>query len=97
MFEIKIEGLDELQRNLEQLGDRASQINGRQEIPMTELLTPGFLAKHSRFLSTNEMFEAGGFKVESTEDFAKISDDEWDQFIQQNTTFVTWEEMLSAA
>jgi len=97
MFEFKIEGLDELQRNLEQLGDRAGQINGRQEVPLTELLTPGFLAKHSRFLSADEMFEASGFKIETTEDFAKVPDDEWGLFIQQNTTFPTWGEMLSAA
>jgi hypothetical protein len=43
------------------------------------------------------MFEASGFKVESPEDLEKIPDAEWDQFIQQNTPFPTWSEMLSAA
>jgi hypothetical protein len=97
VFEFKIEGLDELQRNLEELGDRASQIHGRQEVPLNELLTAGFLAKHSRFLSVDEMFKASGFKVETSEDFAKIPDDEWEHFVQQNTTFATWHDMLSAA
>jgi hypothetical protein len=97
MFEFKMDGLDELQKNLEELGDRASQIHGTQEVPMNELLTPGFLAKHSRFLSPDEMFEAAGYSVESSEDFANIPDEEWNQFIQQNTTFASWDDMLSAA
>lgn len=97
MFEFKIEGLNELQRNLEQLSDRASQIHGKQEVPLNELLNPGFLAKCSRFLSTDEMFEASEFKVENTEDFARIPDDEWDHFIRRNTTFATWNDLLSAA
>lgn len=97
MFEFKIEGLDELQQNLKELADRASEMHGKQEVPLSELLTPGFLAKHSRFLSTDEMFEASGFKIESTEDFTKIPDDEWNRFIQQNTSFATWDDMLSAA
>ena len=97
MLEFKIEGLDELQRSLDELGSRASQIHGKQDIPLDELLTAGFLAKHSRFLSVDELFEASGFRVESAEDFASIPDDEWERFVQQNTTFATWEDMLSAA
>lgn len=97
MFEFKIEGLDEVQRNLEKLSDSASKINGVQEVPLTELLTPGFLAKYSRFLSVDEMFTASGFRVENSEDLEKISGIEWDHFIEGNTTFASWEEMLSAA
>lgn len=95
MFEIK--GLDELSKKLENLGDRADAMNGTQDVPLSELLTPGFLAKYSRFLSEDEMFEASGIKVESPEDFAKIPDEEWDDFIQHNTLFATWSDMLSAA
>jgi hypothetical protein len=97
MFEFKIDGLDELQRNLEELSDRADEIHGKHEVSLNELLTPGFLSKCSRFISADEMFEASGFKVETTEDFAKIADEEWDLFIQQNTTFATWSDMLPAA
>lgn len=97
MFEFKIEGLDELQRNIGGLESRASSIHGKQEVPLDELLTAGFLAKYSRFLSADEMFKASGFKVESSEDFANIPDDEWGRFVQENTTFATWPDMLSAA
>ena len=64
---------------------------------MGELLTPGFLAKHTRFLSKDEMFEASGFNIQTAEDFEKIPDEEWDDFVQQSTPFATWNDMLSAA
>ncbi len=93
---IEIKGLDELSKKLEQIAENAEAIQGTQ-IPLEELLTPGFLAKHTRFLSTDELFEASGFTIENAEDFEKIPDDEWDSFIQQNTPFATWSDMLSAA
>ncbi|MGD0292220.1 MAG: hypothetical protein ABSB30_00015 [Terracidiphilus sp.] len=94
---IKIEGLDEMTAKLEELSNRASDLQGSHEVPLTELLTPGFLAGCSIFLSPDELFAASGFKVESTEDFAAIPDNEWDDFIQKNTSYETWNDMLSAA
>jgi len=94
---IEIKGFDDLSKKLEDLAEKAESIHGTQEVPLSELLTPGFLAKHTRFLSEDEMFEASGFKVETAEDFANIPDEEWDNFIQQNTPFASWSDMLSAA
>jgi len=94
---IKIEGLDELTNKLDQLAQRASELHGSHQVPMTELLTPAFLAKCSEFLSPDEMFAASGFEVESTEDFEAIPEQDWDAFIQKNTSFGSWSDMLSAA
>ena len=93
---IEFDGFDELNKKLEDLQESAESIQGTQ-VPLSELLTSGFLAKHTRFLSEDEMFEASGFKVETAEDFEKIPDEEWDRFIEQNTPFTTWSDMLSAA
>lgn len=97
MFEFKIEGIDGVQRSLEELAERASRIGGSQEVPLGELLAPGFLSKYSRFLSVDELLEASGFKADTAEEFAKIPEEELDLFIERNTTFATWDEMLSAA
>ena len=94
---IKIEGLDELNKKFDDLVESAETINGTQQVPLSELLTPSFLAKHTRFLSEDEMFEASGYKVESSEDLEKIPDEDWNEFIGKNTPFATWGEMLSAA
>lgn len=93
---IKVDGFDDFSQKLNELQESADAIHGTQ-VPLGELLTPGFLAKHTRFLSEDEMFEASGFTVITAEDFRKIPDAEWDSFIQKNTPFPTWSDMLSAA
>jgi len=94
---VEFDGFEELSKKLNDLAEKAESVHGTHEVPLSELLTPGFLAKHTRFLSEDELFEASGFEVKTAEDFEKIPDDEWDQFIQQNTPFATWSDMLSAA
>lgn len=93
---IEFDGFDELTKRLDDLKENAESIHGAQ-VPLSELLTPAFLAKHTRFLSEDEMFEASGFEVQTAEDFERIPDQDWDNFIQQNTPFATWSDMLSAA
>ena len=94
---LKITGLDELQRKLDDLSRRSKSLAGKQNVPIPELLTPGFLRTCSRFQSVEQMFEASGFKIDSTEDFAAIPDTEWDEFIRVNTSFASWEALLSKA
>lgn len=94
---IKIKGLNELTKKLDDMSQRASELHGSHEVPLTELLTPAFLAKCSQFLSPDEMFVASGFEVKSPEDFKAIPDAEWDDFIHKNTSYESWHEMLSAA
>lgn len=93
----KITGLDKLQDKLKDMQRRASALHGTRSVPISEMLTPAFLRKHSRFGSTDEMFAASGFQVESQEDFEKIPDAEWDAFVSKATTFRTWKAMLGAA
>jgi len=97
MFEIKFEGFEEVGKQLEELGERASQMDGNQEVPMSELLEPGFMARNSKFLSFDELVEASGYKIDNLDDFEKIPDNEWDEFIEKNTSFATWQDLISAA
>ena len=94
---LKITGLDEIQRKLEDMSRRAQSISGTQNVPIPELLTPEFLRQCSRFNSASDFFEASGFKVETSEDFAAIPDDEWDEFIRANTSYATWKTMMGEA
>ena len=94
---LKIAGLDELQRKLEDMSRRAESMSGNHNVPIPELLTRDFLSRCSRFSSADEMFEASGFKIESPEDFAAIPDVEWDAFVRTNTTYASWDAMLSEA
>ncbi|WP_434717197.1 hypothetical protein P5X00_39745 (plasmid) [Paraburkholderia sp. A2RO-4L] len=92
-----ITGLKELQKGLNDLARRAQALDGKHSVPISDLLTPSFLSRCSRFLALDDLFAASGFLVNSEEDFAAIPDEQWDAFIRTNTTFSTWEEMLGAA
>jgi hypothetical protein len=87
-FEIK--GLKELQNKLKAIDDQ-------QSVPLTEMLTPSFMASCSSFTSAEELFEASGFEVNNNEDFKAIPDSDWDLFIGNNTSYPNWSEMLKAA
>jgi hypothetical protein len=89
-----MDGLDDLKRKLQKMTDNLREVEGTNEVPMSEILTPEFLSSCSRFTSLEEMFAASGFKVDSPEDFKAIPDDEWDDFIRQQTRFDSWREML---
>ena len=94
---IKITGLDEMRRKFETIGRNAAALNGKQSVPLKDMLTPSFLGECSTFESFDHMLAKSGFKVESQSDFAAIPDDDWDQFIRSNTTYLSWREMLQAA
>jgi hypothetical protein len=94
---LKVTGLEELQRELNDMARRAEDLSGTHSVPISELLTPDFLLQCSRFHSLDEMFEASCFKTESEADFAAIPDAAWDEFIRANTSFANWEAMQGEA
>jgi hypothetical protein len=94
---IKIRGLDELQRQLKSLAERAAAVSGEHSIPIGELLTPKFMAGCSLCNSSDELFTKGGVKFESPEEFEAIPRERMDEVTRNNTRFATWEEMLHSA
>jgi hypothetical protein len=94
---LKIKGLKEFQRKLDDLSASAKKISGTRSVPVAELLTPVFLSKCSRFKSAEEFFEASGFTVASQKDLKAIPEDQWDDFIKKNTSYSNWQAMLNAA
>lgn len=94
---MKITGLDELTRKLDDLSNKAKALDGQPSVPVADLLTPAFVSEHTRFADMNQMFEASGFKIESQADFAAVPDDKWDEFIRSISSFQDWKEMLAQA
>jgi hypothetical protein len=92
-----LEGFDELQRKLQELASRAEKLDGDHSVPMSELFPPDFMRRFTDFPDIDEMFEASGFRIESTEDFAKVPDDAWDTFVAERTLFASWHEMQEKA
>lgn len=95
---IKIEGLDEFQRQLEKLASRAQKLGGEKKVPLQDLLTPDFVRTFSDFLNLDEMFEAFGKKPQTAEEFeALTASDGWNSFVADRTLFESWEAMRDKA
>lgn len=93
----KISGLGELSKQLKELEKEANKLEGSQSIPFSELFHTNFMNKYTNFNNIDEMFEKSGFKCTSNEDFEKIPDSEWNDFVKNNTNFSNWENMKSTA
>jgi len=94
---LKITGLKEFERNLEDLRRRASSISGTNRVSFAELFTPAFMAKNTRFASMDALIEASGHVVDTEDDFEAIPDQEWEAHVIANTRFGSWQEMQQSA
>jgi len=77
--------------------DKAKDPENQHDVPFYELLNNSFISRNSSFSSIEELFESSGFRIESQEDFEAIPDNEWNEFINKNTSFHNWKDMLNAA
>ena len=92
---MKIHGLDELQQNLKNLSNNAKAISGENEVPYTDLFHQAFMKKRTKYSDISDFLSGAG--VESQEDLELIPDEKLDAFVQANSEFPSWEEMLGSA
>lgn len=92
-MDIRIDGLDDLQRRLEALARRVEDLDGEHEVPLSELFPPKFMRRHTDFESVEALLDASDFDIESQEAFAAIPDADWDAFIARVTRFRDWTDM----
>jgi hypothetical protein len=93
----KITGLNEFQKKLNELQRKAEALNGEHQVSFSELFNASFMHRHTSFESLEVLIEAGGFKVETMDDFKAIPDQKWDQHIAKTTKFSNWQEMMNEA
>ncbi len=94
---IKVKGLDKLEKQLKQMEKGAKELSHTKQVSFGELFTTSFMNKYTSFSTLDELLKAGGFNVESEEDFEAIPDAEFDKHIAATTKFRNWEDMLSEA
>ena len=97
MSSLKITGLDKLEKQLKQMEKGARELSKTNHVSFEELFPSSFMLKYTSFSSMDELINAGGFNVESQEDFEAIPDAEFDKHIAANTKFKNWEDMLGEA
>jgi len=91
---LKVSGFDELKNELKRIEKAAKDLEGTHSVNMNELFIPSFMSRYTNFSSFDEFIEASGFTVNSQEDFESIPDAEMDKYVQANTQFASWQEML---
>lgn len=96
-MDVEIDGLDELEDYFEQLEEKAKELEGENEVPFSELFDASFMRKHTPYSDFMAFLEAGGFEVETQEDFEAIPEAELDEHIRETTGLESWEEMQTAA
>lgn len=92
-----IKSFDQFSKKLDQLAKNAKGLDGTHSVSLTDVLTPAFVSRHTRFSDAEQLFEAGGFSANSQEEFEAIPEDKLDRFISSESSFGSWKEMLSAA
>lgn len=94
---MELHGFDELEKTLDNMIKGAEELDGENHISFDELFPQKFMLEHSTFSTFFDFLEAGGFKVDSQEDFDAIPDEEFDTYISNSTQFDSWDEMIGVA
>lgn len=97
MSRIKLKGFDKLKKELKKMKKAAEDLSNTKQISFDDLFNSNFISAHTNFTSFNELLAAGGFTVNSQEDFEAIPEDEFDKHIRATTKFKSWQQMLDTA
>lgn len=92
-----VEGLDELQNELERLERNAKELDGTNEVPLSELFNPRFMRKYTEFNSIEDMFEQSEWTVESEQDLNAVPERQFDMYVREHTQFSDSDEMMKVA
>jgi hypothetical protein len=92
-----LKGLGDLSKKLDQLAENARELGNTSSASLTDILTPDFVSRHTRFANADEFFLASGFDVSSQSAFEAIPQGGLDSFVQSASPFSCWQEMLNAA
>jgi len=92
---IKLTGLNELRRKLDDLQRRAENLNG--PVAFGDLFPPEFMRRYTDFKTIEEMLGATGHDVRSSDEFEALPPETWEHLTTTRTTFSSWDEMKSQA
>jgi hypothetical protein len=87
-----------VQPSLSPVASRASapRVN-EHRAPIYDLLTSGFVRRHSRFDNLDALLAASGLDPRSLADLSAERRWHWDQFVRHATTFPDWAALLREA
>ncbi|KNY26357.1 hypothetical protein [Pseudobacteroides cellulosolvens] len=93
----KMEGIDDFNKDIHNIVNKAEELEGENEVSFEVLFNDNFIQKYTSFKTLGEMFDKSQYKVESAEDLDKIPEEELDAYVNKNTEFESWAEMMETA
>ena len=93
----KMNGLDELAKELKQISKNAQALAGTHEYSFDEIFPNKFMIENTNFSTIEEFLLSSPEKISSNEELEKADETILDTFVSEQTKFSTWEEMLSTA
>ena len=96
-MKFEIDGLNNLEKNLNKVQKNAKELKGSKEIRLNELFTDDFMRKYTNFNSLNEFFDKSPFGIRNEEDFINLEQKEFDEWVRTNARFNNWDEMQEKA
>jgi hypothetical protein len=87
-------GFDNLSKKLNNMAKKAKELDGEHEVKLVDLFDNKFMSTNTRFSSFNDFADASKF---DWSDIEGIPEDELDKFIDQNSSFTSWDDMRTTA
>ena len=84
------DGLKNLQKKVESL-------DGKNEVPIDELCTIGFMKRYTEFQSIEKMMSEGGIDFKSEKEIKLETNEAWNTFVSKHTDFSNWASMSEEA
>lgn len=91
---IEFSGFDGLEKNLKKIQKKAEKLSEKQEVSFDVLFNKEFMIKHTSFEDFDMFLKNGGFEVNNQQDFENIPENELDSYIEKETKFDNWQQML---
>ena len=91
---VRTAGFGELNKELQRLQKNVKKASETREVSFDKLFTASFMRQNT---SVSSFEKAGGYRVNSKEDFAAIPEDEFDKYVKANSKFNSWQEMFHSA
>lgn len=94
---IEFNGFDDLNKRLNDMSNKANELNGTNQVELGQLLNDRFMQANTDFNSLDDMFEKSPFDVKTSDHFEAIPQEQLDEFISNHSKFSSWNTMLETA
>ena len=92
----KTDGFDQAITLLSNLQHRLTELEGNHNIQFSELFDSSFMVLHTTVSSFDDFLIKGGYGIDE-DSFKAIPDNEFDEYVRNNSDFDSWTEMMEAA